>query len=1104
MEEKWTRVVIHDPHGNSVADRPLSPEGATEQISEHNDDQEAHPYLQGQIEGAETAAKTYADGKVSEHNASQSAHSDIREALQGQITQIGNRITDLVIVKRDGMEESKAEVDGQGNKIAVLNEADLGKVAGIVVNDNEEDEPIDSDGKVHLTIPQNVTDLEDGDQYATKEYADARTIGEVTATVIVGEETKTATVTKDGSDVHIAFPNLQGPPGIGIQGIQGPPGADRQPVESGDVIIAHTTGQDDGKVMSQKAVTDALNDITSTSPLSSSTYAVPASAQNRAVLYPGLEVGKTYLFKVSVENAAAANITVNLYVNSNTSTNTYVGVGQLLQGETEAVFEYTPQDSTNYQVIGFWSTVAANVTVAYSEKMDLSAVKDEADELSRKLLEQSFGNSDVTWERGNINGTTGANATNTTMVRTAGYIVINEDFDVANETGYNLYLRFYENNGAYIGGSESIVHRKKFQLSDITSGKSIRVRMVLYNPAAAISIDETSTLQWGIKTTTIISSEIEKVEEKLEPIVYGVSDFLWARGNIDPTTGADTSNSQTLRTSTFLEMAEDFIVWNNTDWLMAVFSYEADGTFIRQEPMVKGSRRYALSDITNGDSAKFRVVFYGSGTVPGVDIREGDWGFRTIPGFEKMIPRGIEDYSHVETVEIPIPDSMPRINISVSSLPTAKGQTRSAYLEYIHHSAYFFKLIELDAQGSSSMAYMQKNLAIDLMDGSTIKFGNWVPQDSFHLKCYWIDVLRGYNNIALNYVEEVIKYKNCRANRNIIETTKDNGSGVFARDFDCALCHPDGFPCEVWVNGEYYGVYVWNIKKHRDNYSMKKNDYTQVHLDGEIDETSLFGNTIKWTDFEIRNPKKLILMDGTTEYDGDNPAEIIGEGDPNYDESVSDMKKTAITKAAIKRLADARANILAESGAEARRAKFEEYFDVEMMLVYAVLSNAIDNFDGYKKNWQWLCYDGIWSPNFYDMDSLFGRHWTGAYVWRQPNVHLKLAADNTLMGIFYGLYETEIKALWKELRDNGMISTDHIMQYVYDWMNKVGREALERNLERWPQIPSYREDNPETNYTDGTATYSTANRGMYDSPTRIRKWLQEHIAYIDVLLGYNQ
>lgn len=42
-------------------------------------------------------------------------------------------------------------------------------------------------------------------------------------------------------------------------GQTGRPGADRQPVESGDVIIAHGLGYDEEKVMSQKSVTEALD-----------------------------------------------------------------------------------------------------------------------------------------------------------------------------------------------------------------------------------------------------------------------------------------------------------------------------------------------------------------------------------------------------------------------------------------------------------------------------------------------------------------------------------------------------------------------------------------------------------------------------------------------------------------------------------------------------------------------------------------------------------------------------------------------------------------------------------------------------------------------------
>ena len=36
-----------------------------------------------------------------------------------------------------------------------------------------------------------------------------------------------------------------------------------------------------------------------------------------------------------------------------------------------------------------------------------------------------------------------------------------------------------------------------------------------------------------------------------------------------------------------------------------------------------------------------------------------------------------------------------------------------------------------------------------------------------------------------------------------------------------AKCMPDAFPVIVYQNGEFYGIYAWSLKKHRDNYHMK-------------------------------------------------------------------------------------------------------------------------------------------------------------------------------------------------------------------------------------------------------------------------------------------
>jgi hypothetical protein len=204
------------------------------------------------------------------------------------------------------------------------------------------------------------------------------------------------------------------------------------------------------------------------------------------------------------------------------------------------------------------------------------------------------------------------------------------------------------------------------------------------------------------------------------------------------------------------------------------------------------------------------------------------------------------------------------------------------------------------------MAYIEKNQSIDIYNDEAcdescdITFGNWVPQDSFHFKCYYIDVFRGICNVCYNYCEEVIKYTNSRNNRVIFDNssiTKINSTGDFDVDFgDGALCHPDGFPFELYVNGEYYGLYVWNIKKHRKNYSMTKKDATKTLLDGVIDGTTFFGGNIDWTQFELRNPKDLVCMDGT-DYDADtNCKELIDETSEFYDDSDSVHVNTSTIK----------------------------------------------------------------------------------------------------------------------------------------------------------------------------------------------------------------
>lgn len=464
------------------------------------------------------------------------------------------------------------------------------------------------------------------------------------------------------------------------------------------------------------------------------------------------------------------------------------------------------------------------------------------------------------------------------------------------------------------------------------------------------------------------------------------------------------------------------------------------------------------------------------------------------------------DWSNDSTITLPIPRSCAKVNIiSQTGLAVSKTEDKKCVLEYWDKSGnYFKKFIVLNAQGSSSMSYIEKNQGIDIYNDETyeescdITFGDWVAQDSFHLKCYYIDVFRGICNVGYKLCEEVIRHMDSRNNRvlfNTVDITDSNSTGDFDTDFgDKALCHPDGFPFEMYVNGEYYGLFAWNIKKHRKNYSMDKKDYSQALLDGVIDSATFFNGTIDWTQFELRNPKELVTMDGK-EYDADtNRNELIDATSSVYDSSNKVHVNTSKIKELIIRQSNAMSLIKAANDEDAK-VLFESYYDKLAMIAYYIVANVIFHEDGFRKNWIWTLYDKIFAPSFYDLDSIFGRHWTGSYIVSYSTTSILGESTSLPTGQLMRLYKDEVKEWYKELRDSEILSVSNIMQILHGWIEMSGIDAIKRNVEKWNNTPSYRKERTEN---DGTSVEG----GMFDSPQRVERWLTERLEHFDSHMDY--
>ena len=496
------------------------------------------------------------------------------------------------------------------------------------------------------------------------------------------------------------------------------------------------------------------------------------------------------------------------------------------------------------------------------------------------------------------------------------------------------------------------------------------------------------------------------------------------------------------------------------------------------------------------------------------------------------------DFSKDSHIELPIPRIAAQVRIYAPMLPTTKQDDIEAEIEYNDKDGnYFKKPVILNAQGSSSMNYYVKNMAIDINDGSVIKFGDFPAQDSFHLKKYYIDIFRGQCIVGYHLMEQVYKShpigQQYPYEYNYSNESESTGLGYVKKDFFTgAKCHPDGFPIIItWVNTKskeetWMGIYAWNLKKSKEVFFCDKKKSSNILLDGNLNSRTLWGGNVDWTMFEIRNPKSLIDINGN-KYDGDNPVE------PSNTDSFSKSVKDSIT-----RLSSAMGELKANQNKET----FEKYFLVNPFIDYYLTSQILYNYDGFDKNWLWETLNSNqWFPNLYDVDSIFGQSVNGAYFEKNSIEEILGTADDLPSSMLVKLYESEIKNRYWELKNKSIFTTDNIVRLLNDWLNRIGYDNISKEIKAYPETPSYRKSFLNSNwelvkYTflhgfdnyDNTKEYavgeecvyldykfkalnsttgnppldSTYNNnpiamGMFNSVSRVKNWLDKRIAFLD-------
>lgn len=447
--------------------------------------------------------------------------------------------------------------------------------------------------------------------------------------------------------------------------------------------------------------------------------------------------------------------------------------------------------------------------------------------------------------------------------------------------------------------------------------------------------------------------------------------------------------------------------------------------------------------------------------------------------------------------------------------PTTKNSNFLYYMDFYDGCGNSFKKeIIFNAQGDSSLAFRKKNGSIDICNNNgwddsdtfSIKFGDWVSQDSFHLKAYSTDTFRCSGAVCYDLYNQIMlsrgifndrPYKKYYVNKN----STINATGKIKQDVETnARCVPDGFPCIIYLNGVFYGVYSWQLKKHRDNYQMKKDNAKNIHLDGTLNGETIFGGAVDWTAFEVRNPKSLKDINGN-KYDGDHPQELS-----NDDPFTSEVKGYIL--ALSNYMSDIRSKENEYLSETITLNELKNYinlkFDVNSMIDYLLFCNFTGNYDGLNKNWQFITYDGVlWFVVDYDNDGTFGNYFNGnLLIFPEDTFNKKFSellhqSDNTKPSYWiYKYFKNEFVERYTILKEKNILTVNNIISKFKNWIDAVGLDFYDKEYKKWTDQPCYRDSKINKNNWEQVSYAEAGNTPtMYDSTTVYSK--DEYVRYGD-------
>lgn len=443
----------------------------------------------------------------------------------------------------------------------------------------------------------------------------------------------------------------------------------------------------------------------------------------------------------------------------------------------------------------------------------------------------------------------------------------------------------------------------------------------------------------------------------------------------------------------------------------------------------------------------YPVSVEGSNNASDIAIKDANNNFKSENVEDALTEIGsqikdIANSGNISSIE-PAANDMPKVFFYGNALPTTKDNVNLT-MDYVSNTDKFTSYVKLKCQGTSSMSYAKKNFTVTMYSdearGTALKkdFKGWGSQSKFCLKANYVDTTHTRNLAGARIAYDMVKSRPDSTFKQQLLQCPRNGA-------------VDGFPIKLYFNGEFYGIYTWNIPKDGWMFNMDESNPNHMVLCAEQNNNG-----------SSTSDNNTLICEFRKEWDGGGNSWSIEFG------TLSDALKNSFNRCI---------NFVMTATDEEFKANIGDYFDLYSLLDYYCFSYLVAHIDGLGKNMLMVTYDGvIWGATLYDMDSIYGADWNGS-SFKDANIQCPEQYQETnslLWQRIESCFSTELYVRYLELRQ-GALSLSNIVKHVEEIYDVIPDRVFADEKAKWTSLPGV-----------------SAN-----TMTRFRNYMRDRAVYVD-------